>query len=72
MRTRDPGWKKLGAGIKIDPGSGMEKSRIRDNHPGSATLSSLNYFTGYETIKIYILLTFPNPNQLYATNSNET
>jgi hypothetical protein len=35
MRIRDgnnldPGWKKVG--------SGMEKSRIRDKHPGSATL----------------------------------
>jgi hypothetical protein len=26
----DPGWKKFG--------SGMEKNRIRDKHPGSATL----------------------------------
>jgi hypothetical protein len=26
----DPGWKKIG--------SGMEKNRIRDKHPGSATL----------------------------------
>jgi hypothetical protein len=38
----DPGWKKFGSGIrdgkKSDPGSGMEKSRIRDKHPGSATL----------------------------------
>jgi hypothetical protein len=30
MRIRDPGWKQLG--------SGMEKSRIRDKHPGFATL----------------------------------
>jgi hypothetical protein len=30
MRIRDPGCKKLG--------SGMEKIRIRDKHPGSATL----------------------------------
>jgi len=30
MRIWDPGWKKFG--------SGMEKSRIRDEHPGSATL----------------------------------
>ena len=30
MRTRDPGWRQFG--------SGMEKSRIRDKHPGSATL----------------------------------
>jgi hypothetical protein len=28
----DPGWKNS------DPGSGMEKIRIRDTHPGSATL----------------------------------
>jgi hypothetical protein len=25
-------------GNNLDPGSGMEKSRIRDKHPGSATL----------------------------------
>jgi hypothetical protein len=31
----DPGWKNL------DPGSEMGKNRIRDKHPGSATLSSL-------------------------------
>ncbi len=30
MRIRD--------GDNSDPGSGMEKSRIRDKHPGSATL----------------------------------
>jgi hypothetical protein len=30
MRIRDTGWKKYG--------SGMEKIRIRDKHPGSATL----------------------------------
>ena len=30
MRIRDPGWRQFG--------SGMEKSRIRDKHPGSATL----------------------------------
>jgi hypothetical protein len=29
----DPGWKNS------DPGSGMEKSWIRDKHPGSATLN---------------------------------
>jgi hypothetical protein len=30
MRIRNPGWEKFG--------SGMEKSRIRDKHPGSAIL----------------------------------
>jgi hypothetical protein len=30
MRIRDPRWRQFG--------SGMEKSRIRDKHPGSATL----------------------------------
>ncbi len=30
MRIRDPGWRQIG--------SGMEKIRIRDKHPGSATL----------------------------------
>jgi hypothetical protein len=32
MRIRDPGWKNSG------PGSRMEKIRIREKHPGSATL----------------------------------
>jgi hypothetical protein len=27
-------------GDSSDPGSGMEKSRIRDKHPGSATLAN--------------------------------
>jgi hypothetical protein len=44
MRIRDPGWRQFGSGIrdgkKSDPGSGMEKSRIRDKHPVSATLVS--------------------------------
>jgi hypothetical protein len=35
MQIRDPEWKKFG--------SGMEKTRIRDKHPGSATLP-LNFF----------------------------
>jgi hypothetical protein len=30
MRIRGPGWRQFG--------SGMEKGRIRDKHPGSATL----------------------------------
>jgi hypothetical protein len=38
----DPGWRQFGSGIRdgdsSDPRSGMEKSRIRDKHPGSATL----------------------------------
>ncbi len=62
MRIRDE--KNLDPGQKIrirDLGSGIEKGRIRNNHPGSATLSSLNYFTDYETIKIYILLNLPEP-----------
>jgi hypothetical protein len=33
MRIRD--------GDSSDPGSGMEKSRIRDQHPGSATLDTI-------------------------------
>ena len=35
---RDPGWKNS------DPGSGVEKSRIRDKDPGSATLIILTCF----------------------------
>ncbi len=37
MRIRDPGWRLFG--------SGMEKSRIRDKHPGSATLVMTYGFT---------------------------
>jgi hypothetical protein len=33
MRIRD-----TGIFLTLDPGSGMEKIRIRDKHPGSATL----------------------------------
>jgi hypothetical protein len=33
LRIRDLGWKQFGSGIL---GSGMEKSRIRVKHPGSA------------------------------------
>jgi hypothetical protein len=36
MRIRDPGWRQLG--------SGMEKSPIRDKHPGSAALTYGNTF----------------------------
>ncbi len=38
MRIRDPGWKKFGSEIRdgknSDPGSGMEKIRIRDSGSG--------------------------------------
>jgi len=41
---QDPGWKKFGSGIRdgknSGQGTGMEKIRIRDKHPGSATLDS--------------------------------
>jgi hypothetical protein len=40
----DPGWKKFGSEIRngknSDPGSGMEKIRIRDKHPGTITLQT--------------------------------
>ncbi len=39
MRIRD--------GDSSDPGSGMEKSRIRDKHPGSATLNSKYVTKGF-------------------------
>jgi hypothetical protein len=32
-------WVKILKFFDVDPGSGMEKTRIRDKHPGSATLS---------------------------------
>jgi hypothetical protein len=31
-------WVKILEFFDVDPGSGMEKIRIRDKHPGSATL----------------------------------
>jgi hypothetical protein len=40
MWIRDPGWKKFG--------TGMEKSWIRNKHPGSATLSSSMFFHNSE------------------------
>jgi hypothetical protein len=46
----DPGWKKVG--------SAMEKSRIRDKHPGSATLV-LVMFIGYSTLR-YLVQTEQN------------
>jgi hypothetical protein len=38
----DPGWKKFG--------SGMEKSRIQDKHPGSATLLYYLSYTVFELL----------------------
>jgi hypothetical protein len=35
VRIRDPGWRQFG--------SGMEKSRIRDKHSGSATLKNRGF-----------------------------
>jgi hypothetical protein len=39
-------WVKILKFFDADPGSGMEKSRIRDKHPGSATLA--------QTTKIFL------------------
>ena len=38
----DPGY---GIFLTLDQGSGMEKIRIRDKHPGSATLLNSHFFT---------------------------
>jgi hypothetical protein len=55
VRIRDPGWRQFGSGMKdgdsSDPGCGMEKCRIRDKHPGSATLA-LGIFLGGSIIKL--------------------
>jgi hypothetical protein len=40
MRIRNPGWKKFGSGFRDG------KIRIRDKHPGSATLVVANLFRG--------------------------
>jgi hypothetical protein len=66
MRIRDPGWKKFGSGIldekKSDPGSGMEKIRIRDrkntdpewknSDPGSGMKKNSDPGSGMEKIRI--------------------
>jgi hypothetical protein len=53
IQIRDTGWKRFGSGIRdgndSDPGSRMEKSRIRDKHPGSATL----FFDVQNKIKLF-------------------
>jgi hypothetical protein len=51
MPIRDPGWKKFG--------SGMEKtrSRIRDKHPGSATLVVV-----FKSGSIVIQIVDPDPH----------
>ncbi len=46
MRIRNLGWKKFG--------TGMEKSRIRDKHPGSATLLKIKGQRAY--LRILLLL----------------
>jgi hypothetical protein len=50
MRIRDPRWKNL------DPGSGMEKIRIRDKHPGSTTLLPHIEKKGKERVQCNALL----------------
>jgi hypothetical protein len=46
MWIRDLGWKNS------DPGSEREKSRIRDKHPGSATLPSCR--KGYYRVQLHV------------------
>jgi hypothetical protein len=50
MRIRDPGWRQFG--------SGMEKSRIWDKHPGSATLVLISK-SGLQFFKTTIKGTIP-------------
>jgi hypothetical protein len=66
MRIRDPGSRD---GNNSDPGSDMEKSRIRDKHSGSATLKTTKLlsmpcpFYGRETLEregICFRLTWPD------------
>jgi hypothetical protein len=40
MRIRDPGWRQFGSGIRDG-----KNSRIRDKHPGSATLPGSDWPT---------------------------
>jgi hypothetical protein len=47
IRIRNPGWKKFGSG------SGMEKIRIRDKHPGSATMRK-KYISTFMKIKKFL------------------
>jgi hypothetical protein len=53
MRIRDPGWKKFG--------SGMKKIRIRDKHPGSATLVFIHIFLQTTSVEHPELFN-PDPN----------
>ncbi len=40
-------WVKILLFFDADPGSGMEKIRIRDKHPGAATLLSIPRYGTY-------------------------
>jgi hypothetical protein len=51
-------------GDSSDPGSGMEKSRIRDKHPGSATLIT-TYFSYVKSLKIYLNSNIKIRNRTY-------
>jgi hypothetical protein len=46
MRIRDPGWVEFEFGIRFE-------IRIRDKHPGSATLMALYFFTLQRIEKLY-------------------
>jgi hypothetical protein len=60
MRIRDPGWRQFG--------SEMQKSRIRDKHPGSATLPKTYGSYGSEFGKIN--LNFPEKKAGLGSNKN--
>ncbi len=50
-----------GSGVfwTLDPGSGMEKIRIRDKHKGSATLGrSCHYVFQFKYFVLFLLLSF--------------
>jgi hypothetical protein len=49
--TLDPGWKKFV--------SGMEKIRIRDKHPGSATLANSLFKVSVKNAKIFLISLSP-------------
>ncbi len=48
MRIRDPGWKIFG--------SGMEKIRIRDKHPSSATLVLDRHYYALPGLKFFEII----------------
>jgi hypothetical protein len=60
MRIQDPGWRQFG--------SEMGKCRIRDKHPGSATLEKIHVFVrGFTHTGIQTYPNLTSSHNLYST-----